>query len=64
MENMSSYRETGGNEGMVEGWTDVLLVRSQLDRFSAVWTGHIYTLTPCGLQRSNLGAGEPKGIHT
>ena len=66
MENMSSYR--GTMEGM-KGWWRV----GQMCR----WSDHswinsllfgpatlIRTLTPCGLQRSNLGAGEPKRIHS
>lgn len=62
MESIRSCR--GERRHSLRGETDVLVVKSQLDQslLFALAT-LIRTATPCGLQTSNLGAVEAKGIH-
>lgn len=60
--------ETQGEKNEMDGWRVRQMCRwSDHSWINSLLFGPatlIRTLTPCGLRRSNLGAGEPKGIHT
>lgn len=53
------HAEEGVGGGHICQWSNHSWINSLLFGLATL----IRTLTPCGLQISNLGAGEPKGIH-
>lgn len=64
MEHMDSCGDTRGKKrnGWVEGKTDVSVVRSQLDQFSAVWPGHINkNANTLRAPKIQFGSGRAKG---